>query len=246
MSAEDTKPIIIKSETEAPPEEEVEHIPTKEEIDQIVSDAQEQASSIIQDAKQRAENIISQAEAKANQVHDGAYDEGYNEGKQAAKDEIEQQRQDLLAEANGAIEKAKQARAEIIGRSEKELIALSLAIAKKILDHEIQEKEIYVALIKNAIKSLQAADDINAKISVDAFKKHFADSPTLEVETPKGGMTVNVSSDTSLHEGDLLVETKGGMIDGGINTQMNAIERGMLGEAEDDFDTTDFINQAQE
>ncbi len=223
-------PVIEKPKVYRSPEEEDNARQEAEfEASQYIAEARNNAAAIIEDAKQRAANMIAEAEASVKQIHDDAYEEGYSTGQHFGLDSIEQQRADLLRDAEFVLNEAQEERNKIIADSEKEIIALTLAIARKVINHEITiNQDAYLDLIRAAIKALQDKEGVNIKINATQYQR-FVGTPTVTLKTEKGETEVTVTPESTFEEGDIIVRTPNGVADSGVNTQIDSIERAFLG-----------------
>jgi flagellar assembly protein FliH len=133
---------------------------------------------------------------------------------------------DLLRKAATAIE-AK--RAELAGAAERDLVQLALAVAAKIVKVEIlQNKPVVEENLRRAVELtarrqeikvlLHAADLARIEEFLPELRREFSDVQKIALE----------ASD-AVGAGGVIVQTREGSVDATISTQLEEIERGLLG-----------------
>ena len=161
-------------------------------------------------------NLISRAKEEAAAIKEAAAKEGYQEGLQAAKDDLEKVKESL-----GAFFNAKQ---EIYDNIAPDILEISLDIAKKIIKKEtIENPEVILNNIKDIMKGLskeEAKITLRVNPSQAAMLKNdvpeVADSLGLEAK-------IIIVADETITEGGCLVTTTNGVIDATIESQLAII-----------------------
>ena len=106
--------------------------------------------------------------------------------------------------------------------AEREVVKLSLAIARRILNRELAtDPDALQGIVHAALGKLQARDIWQVRIG-----PHGSDTLNAVLERAGLGGTVKVKIDPALHPGDLIIETPAGELDASVNTQLHEIERG--------------------
>lgn len=158
------------------------------------------------DFEREAQALVEQARAKANAVLQQAMAEAANvrenariEGLRRGLDEIEQRRGELCAEA------------------ERDLVKLAIGIAERIVKAEIAlGRPVAEANLKRAI-------ELAAHRRVVIVRSHPDDMARL------AGQGLVVEGDATVTPGGVILETREGRVDLDVRTQLDAIERGLLG-----------------
>jgi flagellar assembly protein FliH len=116
----------------------------------------------------------------------------------------------------------------IYQNEEQELLKLSLAIARKIVDNEIETNpELVLTVVKNSLNLMNERK--KAKILVNAqdwtLVKNNISNLNIKTELPED---LEIVSSTAVKPGGCRVESPGGSIDADIETQFDEIKRRLL------------------
>lgn len=161
-------------------------------------------------------NLISRAKEEANSIREAAAKEGYQEGLNEAKEDIER-----VKEAIGEFFNAKQ---EVYDSIAPDILEISLDIAKKIIKKEMSENpEILLENIKDILKGLSKEE---TKIILKVNPVQVA---MLKQEIPEAMSTAGLEAkviiipDETVMEGGCMITTTNGVIDATIETQLAII-----------------------
>lgn len=161
-------------------------------------------------------NLISRAKEEANSIREAAAKEGYQEGLNEAKEDIER-----VKEAIGKFFNAKQ---EVYDSIAPDILEISLDIAKKIIKKEMSENpEILLENIKDILKGLSKEE---TKIILKVNPVQVA---MLKQEIPEAMSTAGLEAkviiipDETVMEGGCMITTTNGVIDATIETQLAII-----------------------
>jgi len=152
-----------------------------------------------------------------------AYQRGLKEGEQqaaaAGHAELENYQRQLAQSLAGMAA----ARQTLLAQTENDLVRLSVAIAEKVLNRQIQvDAEALRGVARAALERL-------AGKPVQAVRLHPRDRDALAAEL--SGMEIKgmrVLPDESLARGSILFETGYGVLDCSLSTQLEEIERGLV------------------
>ena len=161
-------------------------------------------------------NLISRAKEEANSIREAAAKEGYQEGLQAAKEDI-----NLVKEAITEFFNAKQ---EVYESIAPDILEISLDIAKKIIKKEMNENpEILLENIKDILKGL-SKEETKIILKVNPIQVAM-----LKQEIPEAMSTAGLEAkviiipDETVMEGGCMITTTNGVIDATIETQLAII-----------------------
>jgi flagellar assembly protein FliH len=146
------------------------------------------------------------------------FDDGIYKGREEAAGEV----QKALDQLARNIQDLAQQKRKVRNEAERELVQLSLAVARRILHRELLvDPESIQAIVYAALKKLQ-----NREIS--RVRVYPAGAAAVRAAMERAGQrnAVEVVSDPSLSAGALLFETVVGELDVSIETQLQEIERG--------------------
>jgi flagellar assembly protein FliH len=151
-------------------------------------------------------------------VRQAALQEGLHQGREEAASAVRDSAQKLGATLTELTAFRRKLRLD----AEREVVKLSLAIARRILNRELAtDPEALEGVVHAALSKLQNRDVWQVRVCAQAAEitNAFLDRAGLTD-------TVKVLADAALHPGDLLIETPSGELDASVNTQLHEIERG--------------------
>lgn len=167
-------------------------------------------------------NLISRAREEAAAIKEAAAKEGYEEGLQAAKDDIEKVKDGL-----SAFFSAKQ---EVYDSIAPDILEISLDIATKIIKKEsVENPEIILENIKDIMKGLSKEE---AKITLKVNPSQVA---MLKQEIPEVTSSLGIEAkifivaEETIMEGGCIVTTTNGVIDASIESQLAIISEALKG-----------------
>jgi flagellar assembly protein FliH len=151
-----------------------------------------------------------------------AYQRGFAEGKAIGKEQAGAELQPVTERLAKSLAGLSSLRSRIRTDAEKDLLKLSITIARRVLHRELTiDPESVGGLITVALEKLQSRDLCRVRVHPDqepairASLERFSNSQQIEL-TP----------DPSLQRGDVLFETAHGTLDASIDSQLREIERG--------------------
>jgi len=162
------------------------------------------------------------ADAERERVEREAYQRGFGEGKALGKEQAVAELAPVMDRLGRSLVSLSSLRSRIRKDAEKELLALAIAVARRVVHRELTlDPESMGGLIKVALDKLQAREACRVRVNpaqeeaVRASLDRFSTAHKIEVVT-----------DASLQSGDLLFETAHGTLDASIEAQLREIERG--------------------
>lgn len=165
-------------------------------------------------------NLISRAKEEANSIREAAAKEGYQQGIDAAKQDIESLKE--------AIEDFFRAKQDVYDEIAPDILEISLDIAKKIIKKEMSENpEILLENIKGILKGLSKEE---SKI---VLKVNPSQAVMLKQEMPEAvamaGLEAKViiMPDEDTMEDGCMLTTDNGVIDATIETQLTIISEAL-------------------
>mgnify|MGYP002622142824 CR=1 FL=1 len=161
-------------------------------------------------------NLISRAREEAKAIRENALKEGYQEGINSARSDI-----DEVRNAIGTFFSAKQ---EVYNEIAPDILEISLDIAKKIIKKEMKEDpQILIDNIKEILKSL-SKEETKIILKVNPLQADILKQDIPEAVSSAGlEAKVIIMPDENTMEGGCLVTTTNGVIDATIETQLSII-----------------------
>lgn len=165
-------------------------------------------------------NLISRAREEADSIRESAAKEGYKEG-------IEQAREDIQ-EVKEAIDNFYSAKQEIFDAIAPDILEISLDIAKKIIKKEVSEnQDIILDNIKQILKDL-SKEETKIMLKVNPSQETVLKETVPEIVITAGlEAKVIIIPDENIMEGGCMVTTTNGVIDATIETQLEIISEAL-------------------
>lgn len=177
-----------------------------------------------QNVPQAKVDLVGIPPAFAKEMETKAYNQGYREGEKAGMEGIRKEMGPRIRDLEEALRQMENIKKQISLTLEKETLGLALAVAKKIVGHEMKHNT--QAIIKVVKEALSKVVDDN-KIMV---RLHPSQIQILERARGEFASLVNkveaigFEADPSLTPGGCVVETSFGEIDARIDRQFQVIE----------------------
>ncbi|MDL2273079.1 hypothetical protein LJC34_00780 [Oscillospiraceae bacterium OttesenSCG-928-G22] len=258
-----TEPIINEPPPkELPPDDPAEEsrdpqakAPTREELEaeyeQKKKRLRREHEKRMEEAELRAEKLLESANAEAEAIREAARIEserdaaerkaeaerqGYGEGLQKAEAEMEELFSRAQAEIDDTLSGAFAEKEAILKSCENEIFSLSIQIAEKILDMELDRNDAaFLSLAQKALLSTGGEKHVTLRVNPSEYVRFFK-TREISMNTKRGTVTATVENDPSVEFSGLLIETDSGDVDAGLKTQLSQIEnelRDIAGESHD-------------
>jgi len=176
-------------------------------------------------------NAASLAEIEKQAYQKGFIDgekQGVADGERVGFDSVVSKVETLMKSFQEALLQIKNVRNEIYHRIEKEVVELSLAIAKKVICQEIKtDREVVVCVAREALNKVEDTGNIKIKMSPDDL--NFINETKYQISNLIEHIdNVTVEAEDSIPNGGCIIETEFGDIDARIEKQLQAIEESFL------------------
>jgi flagellar assembly protein FliH len=166
---------------------------------------------------------ISELEASVEQRSREAHEAGYREGEAAGRAQANAQVQQLLEKLARSIQEIAEARPKLRAQAESDLLALSLAIARKILHRELStDPDSIAGLIKVCLDKVRLQEITRIRL----HPQHHAAVQQL-LARASNGVQMELLPDPTLQLGGVIIETTRGEFDASVEVQLKEIERGL-------------------
>jgi flagellar assembly protein FliH len=168
--------------------------------------------------RRRVRELESTRQSELAQARQSGFEEGLRKGREESAAEV-QKALDQLAHSILDLTQQKQ---KVRREAERELVRLSLAVARRILHRELlADPESIQAIVYAALQKLQ-----NREISRVRVYPAGAGAVKAAMERIGHRNAVEIAADPALPLGGILFETAIGELDASVETQLNEIERG--------------------
>jgi flagellar assembly protein FliH len=151
-----------------------------------------------------------------------AYQQGFQEGQAAGRREMAAQVEAMNLQSSRSIEEMSGLRQRFRHEAEEDVVALAIAIARRILHRELTvAPDALLGLVKAALEKIEAREVHRVRVSRD-------DASLVQQFLEKMGPSqrIEVIADASLARGAVVLDTSRGALDASVETQLAEIERG--------------------
>lgn len=219
------RPIIAPEESE--PDEDITVGEEQPAVDPAL-----QAQLKLQSANEKAESIIKEAYENAEKIRKSAWQEGYNQGKNDAASEVSQFMQDQTNTARNIFANLERYKQNLYGELQDSLLQLSIDIAEKIVNSELQKDDkVYEGIVIKAIQELKSADKLSIHVSKAEYERFFKNGAEwLQGET--GGVPFEVVCDGQLGDGVCILESDDEVLNASTQVQLGRIKHQLEEKAE--------------
>lgn len=150
------------------------------------------------------------------------------EGEKAGRETGENMVGAVLKQYAGTLDELKELRRTILTGSEREVVRLSLEIAKKVVKREVAvDEELILALAKVALNRLADQTLITVRVNPKDCQSilNHRQSPAHRDSLDEG---IRLVEDPMITRGGCLIETESGVIDARVEEQFREIEKGFF------------------
>jgi len=163
-----------------------------------------------------------QAEGDVEERLAAARQQGFEEGQAAIRQTCAAEVEAMQMKLARSIEELTGSRLRSRREAEQDVVALALAVARRILHRELtMAPEALLGLVKAALDKMEAREVHQVRVSRQdaAMVRQFFEQMGLP-------QRVEVIADTSLAPGGVILESGRGLLDASVDTQLAEIERG--------------------
>lgn len=167
-------------------------------------------------------NLISRAQEEADQIKESAAKEGYKAG-------LEEARNDIL-DLRDSIEDFVSAKKEVFEYIAPDILEIAVDIARKIIKKEIeQDPEAIISMILEVMENL-SKEETKITIKVNPMEADLVREELPKALSAKGTEArITVVSDDSVSSGGCIFVTNNGIIDAGLETQIEILKEALKG-----------------
>lgn len=198
----------------------------------IIAKAEVEAARLIDDEKKKIEAWWESKRVEDNEIVELAKKEGYSAGyiagSEQAEKELKEQYNGHLLNAQTLLQEAYKIKEEIIQESEEDIIHLSLLIAEKIINREIeQDPNIITELTKEILRSTKEIEHVSIFVNPDYYIYLYNAREDLS-KGLNGRVQLLVYPDPSIESVGVVIKTTFETIDAKIDTQLEEVKKILL------------------
>lgn len=155
-----------------------------------------------------------------------AFTKGYAQGERAGAEAAAARAEAMLRRLADTLEELQALRTDLVRRTEREVVELSLAIARRVLQREVSlDHELMLAMARVALDRL--ADVATASIRL--HPEDYAATLAARGSAAVASHGVQIVADAGVRRGGCVVQSEFGSVDVGIATQIDELTHALLG-----------------
>lgn len=199
----------------------------QEEGQKILSEAKERADYLIGKAEKEAEKILAKTQERYENAYKEGYDRGYRDGYEIAyRDGMEKVESEAINIRNSAWEmlrNAEEQRNNTLSEVEKEVIALAIQIAEKLVVKQLDlSSETVLSIVQESLRLVADRDSfivVANPIEVELIRQNKDSFVQLLAE----GSGLKIIGDPDIKPGGCRVETERGKVDAALESRWQAL-----------------------
>ncbi len=182
-----------------------------------------EVDQVLRQAHQRAEALAKQAEAEG---YKAGYDKGYAEGLESARHALDQEVANVQAIARALA----QARQQMLESLEGEVVALALAIARKVIGEEAAHNEqVITHMVRRAARQLGQRGPYRIRLNPQDAQRL---AERWKAQDILDGAEWELVPDERVAPGGCILESGAAIVDARLETQLELVQKALLGERE--------------
>ena len=186
--------------------------------EELLAEAREEIAQMQQDA---ARQIEQQREAALAEAKREGYDAGYREGMH----QVEQIKEELAETQRQMASDYEQKLSELEPLFIEKLTGIYEHIFKV---NMMSDKQVLLYLAENVIRNVEGNREFFVHVSKEDYAAVNMQKKQLEAAAAGANTSVEVVQDTTLSEGECMIETDGGIFDCGLGTQLAELKKQLL------------------
>ena len=155
-----------------------------------------------------------------------AYQRGHHDGEKTLRDQLLQQRSEMVEINRGVIESLRRAVTQVVQETEAAVINLALEAAQKVVAGMPVNAELIEAVVREALRQVEGNTEITIQLQTDdlaLLRKHNA--PLLNGLPDTGPLRFVASADVT--RGGCMVQTRFGLIDARRETKIEQLREAL-------------------
>ncbi|MCS7220772.1 MAG: FliH/SctL family protein [Anaerolineae bacterium] len=182
-----------------------------------------EVDQVLRQAHQRAEALAKQAEAEG---YEAGYRRGYDQGLELARHALDQE----VAHVRSIAQALAQARRQMLESLEGEVVALALAIARKVIGEEAAHNEqVIIHMVQRAVRQLGQRGPYRIRLSPRDAQRL---SERWKAQDDPGGVEWELVPDERIAPGGCILESGAATVDARLETQLDLVQKALLGDRE--------------
>jgi flagellar assembly protein FliH len=175
----------------------------------------------------RMKHFAPGAPSNLEQLLEEAFLRGRQDGEEITRQRLESELRKAQSEFAEAVVQSAASRKKVYRQAERDLLRLSVAIARRILNRELHvAPDALAGIVSSALRQLEGQ-------TVTEVRVHSTVRDIVEQHIAQTGETARVVGDPSLPRAGCVLSFGRGTIDAGVETQLEEIEKGLADHLEE-------------
>lgn len=192
------------------------------EAEQIIAQAREQADQLLREATEKGQ-------AEAERMKQDAWDNGYQDGKKTCEQEYQNLKKELAAKERELSNKSKNLEAQydaLVAELEPKFIDTLTGIYEHVFHVEFGNyRDILIQIASDCMKASEGCKSYQVLVSSEDFSFVNTKKSRLVEAAGSGDVSVEIVEDPSLEKNGCIIKTETGIIDCGLDTQLEELAR---------------------
>jgi flagellar assembly protein FliH len=164
----------------------------------------------------------------AAQIERDAFMKGYAQGERAGAEAAAARGEAVVRRLANTVDELRTLRTDLLQKAEQQVVQLALAIARRIVHREITlDRELVAAMGRVALDRLSTTATATIRLHPD----DYAAVVGRAVDGANGTGVTSIVPDPMVHRGGCLVQSDFGVIDVGVDAQIQEMARTLFGDA---------------
>jgi len=162
-------------------------------------------------------------------LEEHAYREGFKKGEKDGLESVRDRFDSIIKSFRESVDSLEKAKKSLRVSAEQEAVELALAIAKKILYHDVSiNRDVILNIAKAALKKVVDRKRIKIRLAPSDF--HYLSENKAQLGIEEDFEKVKLEEDQSITGGGCIIETNLGDIDARIESQLHVVEEAFRSE----------------
>jgi flagellar assembly protein FliH len=155
-----------------------------------------------------------------------AFAKGYEQGERSGGEAAGKRGEAMLRRLADTLNELTTLRASMIRQTESQLVELALAVARRVVHREVAlDRNLLIAIARGALDRLGESAQVTVRLHPEEYE---ATGAARVAETAGSGIAF--VADPRVGRGGCRVESEMGMVDAGVDAQIQEIARALLGD----------------
>ena len=158
-----------------------------------------------------------------------AFAKGFEQGERAGAEAAGKRGEAMLRRLSETLGELTTLRASMIRQTEVQMVELAIAVARRVVHREVAlDRDLLIAIARVALDRLGESAQVTVRLNPEEYELTGA----ARVAVSAGGSIAFVA-DARVARGGCRIESEVGMLDAGVDAQIQEIARALLGETQD-------------